>query len=306
MTGILLHTLAAALYALLAGYLWVTRWNPRVRQSARHAQAQAAHASAALSPPERAAILLPWLLHSWLLWQVLYGSSVLRFGFGQALSAMLWLAVAIYWLENLVVRVEGMQPLVLGLAAVCVVLPATFPGFPMPGYAGSLEFRLHLTLGMLAYSLFTLAALHALLMTVMERRLHGRPGAFHGPNHAAAGAAGGPLSGPLMNLPPLLTLESLLFQIIGLGFALLTLTLATGAVFSETLFGRPLSFDHKTVFALLSWIIFAVLLTGRYRYGWRGRRALRYTLAGFFSLLLAYVGSRFVLEVILHRPQVIG
>jgi len=304
MTGILLHTLAAALYALLAGYLWVTRWNPtRVRQTDRHAQAHGAHASAALSalsPSERAAILLPWLLHSWLLWQVLYGSSELRFGFGQALSAMLWLAVAIYWLENLVVPVEGMQPLVLGLAAVCVVLPAAFPGFPMPGYASSLEFRLHLTLGMLAYSLFTLAALHALLMTLMERRLHGRPSA-----HSAAGAAGGPLSGPLMNLPPLLTLESLLFQIIGLGFALLTLTLATGAVFSETLFGRPLSFDHKTVFALLSWVIFAVLLTGRYRYGWRGRRALRYTLAGFFSLLLAYVGSRFVLEVILHRPQVI-
>jgi len=71
------------------------------------------------------------------------------------------------------------------------------------------------------------------------------------------------------------------------------------------LLDRALQLDHKTVFALLSWVIFAVLLTGRYRYGWRGRRALRYTLAGFFSLLLAYVGSRFVLEVILHRPQVI-
>jgi ABC-type uncharacterized transport system permease subunit len=300
MTGILLHALTAALYAVLAGYLWITRWTAPSAVLATPTPARTA-----LSPAERTAILLPWLLHSYLLWQLLYGAPELRFGFGHALSAMLWLAVAIYWIENLFVRVEGMQPLVLGLAALCAPLPALFPGFAMPAFAGTLEFRLHLTLAMLAYSLFTLAALHALLMTLVERRLHGKPAGSHGTAHTATGALAGPLSGPLVALPPLLTLEALLFRIIGLGFVLLTLTLATGAAFSEALFGRPLSFDHKTVFAILSWIIFAVLLTGRYRYGWRGRMALRYTLAGFFSLLLAYVGSRFVLEVILHRPQVI-
>jgi ABC-type uncharacterized transport system permease subunit len=79
------------------------------------------------------------------------------------------------------------------------------------------------------------------------------------------------------------------------------LTLVTGIVFSETLFGRAMKFDHKTVFAVVSWFIFAALLCGRYFYGWRGRTALRWTLAGFVALLLAYVGSRFVLEVILRR-----
>jgi ABC-type uncharacterized transport system permease subunit len=82
---------------------------------------------------------------------------------------------------------------------------------------------------------------------------------------------------------------------------LLTLTLATGVVFSEEVFGTALRFNHKTLFAIFSWLIFGALLVGRWRYGWRGRKALRWTLAGFLALLLAYVGSRFVLEVILGR-----
>ena len=72
------------------------------------------------------------------------------------------------------------------------------------------------------------------------------------------------------NLPPLLTLETLLFRMIGAAFVFLTLTLVTGIAFSETLFGRALRFEHKTVFAVLSWLIFAWLLAGRWRYGWRG------------------------------------
>jgi ABC-type uncharacterized transport system permease subunit len=153
-------------------------------------------------------------------------------------------------------------------------------------------FRAHLLLAMLAYSLFTIAALHALLMALLERRLHG------GRHDAGSGA---PLVGALARLPPLLTLERLLFRILAAGFVLLTATLTTGALFSEELFGRPLRFDHKTLFAVLSWLIFAGLLAGRWRYGWRGRMALRWTLAGFVALLLAYVGTRFVLEVILGR-----
>jgi ABC-type uncharacterized transport system permease subunit len=105
----------------------------------------------------------------------------------------------------------------------------------------------------------------------------------------------------VMSLPPLLTLEKLLFRVIAAAFVFLTLTLATGIVFSETLFGRPLRADHKTVFAVLSWLTFGLLLLGRWLYGWRGRTATRWTLTGFVLLILAYVGSRFVLEVVLHR-----
>lgn len=126
-------------------------------------------------------------------------------------------------------------------------------------------------------------------MAVLERRLHT-----------------GALSGSLASLPPLLTMERTLFRIIWIGFLLLTVTLVSGVAFYETLFGKPLAFDYKTLyklgFGLASWVIFGALLLGRHVYGWRGRRALRWTLAGFVALLLAYVGTRFVLEVILGRP----
>jgi len=294
MLGILPHALAALLYGALALHFWRTRWRsqtPREPGIARW---------------ERAAIIVPFALHTWILQHELLALPELRFGFGQALSVTLWLAVLIYWFESLFVNLEGMQAVVLPVAAISVLLPGLFPGLAMPPYTNTAEFRAHLLLAMLAYGLFLVAALHALLMALVERHLHRdslfgmRRDSQFGPAQRAAPRPG-LLAGPLSSLPPLLTLERLLFRILALGFVLLTLTLVTGAIFSDELFGKPLRFDHKTLFGILSWVIFGLLLTGRYRYGWRGRRALRWTLAGFVALLLAYVGSRFVLEVVLGR-----
>jgi ABC-type uncharacterized transport system permease subunit len=276
MRAILLYGLTALLYAVLAIHFWRTRWRARER------------AERPMAAWERGAILLPLALHSILLYETLFAAPTLRFGFGQALSATLWLAVLVYWIENLFYRLEGMQPLVLGVAAACTPLPALFPGLESPAYAHTVQFRIHLALAIGAYSLLTIAALHALLMSLIEKRLHGR-------------SLGEELAGPLASLPPLLTLETLLFRILGAGFVMLTLTLVTGVAFSETLFGKALQFNHKTLFAVLSWAIFGLLLAGRHLHGWRGRRALRWTMAGFIVLLLAYVGSRFVVEVILGR-----
>ena len=105
----------------------------------------------------------------------------------------------------------------------------------------------------------------------------------------------------LKSLPPLLEMEALLFRILLAAFMLLTLTVVSGVFFSEQVFGKPFTFTHKTVFAILSWLIFGGLLAGHYLRGWRGRRAVRWTLAGFTALLLAYIGSKVVLEVILRR-----
>lgn len=271
MPSILLYAAASFLYAVLAVYFWRTRW---------HEQSGAPE----IALWERAAILLPLTLHTALIYDMTFGQPALHFGFGQALSVMLWLSVVIYFVESLFFELVGMQAPILALAAVCAPLPAVFPGLASPSYTHSTEFRMHLLLAMLAYSLFTIAALHAMLMTLMERRLHE-----------------GSMSGPFAALPPLLTMERLLFRVILAGFILLTLTLATGIVFSETLFGQAMKFTHKTLFAIISWLIFAALLSGRYFYGWRGKTALRWTLAGFATLLLAYIGSSFVLEVILRR-----
>jgi ABC-type uncharacterized transport system permease subunit len=253
----------------LAWHFWRTRWR--------------AQATSGLSPWERVAILAALGLHGWLLYDTVFARE-LRFGFAHALSAMMFLAVAVYWLESLAYRVEGLLPVALPLAAAAVPLPALFPGLASSSvYAQTVEFKLHLALAMIAYGLAVIALLHAALMAAAERQLHRR---------GTAAFAG---------LPPLLTLEALLFRLIAAAFVFLTLTLATGVAFSETLFGRALRADHKTIFALLSWLTFGWLLAGRRLYGWRGRTALRWTLTGFLLLLLAYVGSRFVLEVILQR-----
>ena len=267
-----LYSAASVCYLGLAAYFWRTNWSGPTRPAVRPALIG------------RFGILVPLAMHTWLLYAGVFAEPTLRFGFGQALSVMLWLAVVIYWIENLFVRLDGLQFFVLLLAAVCVVLPGTFSGIATQPHADSFVFRLHLVLAMAAYSLFTIAALQALLMAVLEKRLH-------------AGA----LTPSFAALPPLLTLERVLFRIIAIGFALLTATLATGFIFADQVFARAMRFDHKTLFAVTSWIIFAALLLGRWHYGWRGRTAIRWILSGFVALLLAYVGSRFVLEVILQR-----
>lgn len=274
----LLHSLAATLYLGLATHFWRSRWRGAVlNQPVR-----------GLAGWERGWLLAALVLHGLTLGMEIFPADGfgMRFGFAVALSMITWLAVSLYWIESFYARMEGLQMLGLPLAALCGLLPWVLPGQHLLSNANSPLFRLHFLMAMLAYSLFTLAALHAILMAVTERRLHR-----------------GRMTPLFAGLPPLLTMEALLFRLIHIAFALLTLTLASGIFFSEQIFGKALPFNHKTVFALLSWLIFAALLFGRYRYGWRGKKALRWTLTGFGVLLLAYVGSRFVLEVILGRSS---
>ena len=282
MPDIVIHVVASALYAALALHFWNTRW--RARPSA---------GAAGLQAWERSSILAPLALHGLLLYYILVAPDTPRFGFAFALSATLWMVVFIYWWESFFVNLEGILPVALGLAALCSLLTIWFPGLVRS--ATPFEFRLHLLLSIFATGVLTVALLHALLMAVVDRLLH------NARNRPGLPASGGLLAGPLAGLPPLLTLERMLFRLIGIAFALLTLTLATGLALSDTLFGRALRFNHETVFAVVAWVVFAILLAGRYFRGWRGRTALRWTLAGFMLVVLANIGSTFVLEVILGR-----
>jgi ABC-type uncharacterized transport system permease subunit len=236
--------------------------------------------------------LLPLIVlaHAVLLGDAILGSGGFRFGFAHALSGTLLLAVILLWVEGFFVRMLALDMLVFPAAAVCVVLPMVFHGAQSATASANPAFRLHLLIAIGAYSLLTIAALQALLMTAVDRRLH-----------AAFVDEGKGTGRWLAHMPPLLAMERLLFRLISSGFILLTLTVLSGIFFSEELFGRALRTDHKTIFAIAAWVVFAGLLTGRYVFGWRGRKALRWTLAGFLMLMLAYVGSRFVLEVILQR-----
>ena len=237
-----------------------------------------------------AGTLAGWLLHGGALWADMVLPGSLRLGFAIVLSATLWISVAAYWLENRNFSLDSLRVLVLPCAAVAVVLPALFPGSLValqdkPGLYGW-----HIAIAIMAYSSLTVAAFHAVLMAVQEASLHTRPGGKQGW-----------FATMIERLPALLTMERLLFRMIAFGFALLTLTVLSGIVFSEALFGRAMRWDHKTIFTMLSWLLFGLLLAGRRWRGWRGKTALSFTLSGFATLLLAYVGSRFVLEVVLHR-----
>lgn len=272
-----MHVLAAAIYTALGFHLWRTRWRAGVVNLLTPVPQ-------ALRRGERVALLVALLIHAVSIRFALFDGVHLHFGFALALSVMVWLAIALYWIESLYARLDGLLVIGLPVAAIASLLPGLFVEPHVLANIGSPAFRLHLLTAMLAYSFFTLAALHALLMAASERSLHQ-----------------GRLSPVLAGLPPLLTMEAILFRLIHIAFVLLSITLISGIFFSEYLFGQALRFDHKTFFAVLSWFIFAALLIGRHVRGWRGRIALRWTLTGFVTLLLAYVGSRFVLEVILNR-----
>lgn len=263
--------LTALLYAGLGAYFWRALWLEKNTATTPNAW-------------EKPAILLPLLLHAWLLLQLIIQPDGIRLGVGHAISAIAWLTVLVYWLGSLRNNLGCLQGFVLPFAALTIAAPLLLPATHTLPHTEQTLFKIHLFIATLAYSLFTIAAMHALLMAVVERHLHSRT-----------------LSTMLQRLPPLLTMEHLLFRILWAGFTLLTLTLMSGMLFSEELFGKALQLSHKTAFALVSWGIYAALLGGRLRYGWRGRTAIRWTLSGFLVLLLAYIGSKFVLEIVLGR-----
>ncbi|MEO7056231.1 MAG: cytochrome c biogenesis protein CcsA [Caldimonas sp.] len=212
------------------------------------------------------------------------GSSIpgARFGFAPALSITLWLVLGVYEVENRFVPLPGVRRALATCGMVVVVLAWLFPG-QVHAQAVSVWAPLHWLLGIASYGLFGVAVLHALLLNRAEQQM--RP---------TTQARLSPAKGP-----PLLRLERLTFGFVTAGFVLLSAAILLGAWFAD-----PWRWDHKSVFSILGWIVFAGLLAGRRAFGWRGPKATRGVYAGAVLLLLAYVGSRFVLEVVLNRPPV--
>ena len=216
-----------------------------------------------------------------------------RLGFGPVLSMTVWLVIAVYTVESRLVPLPAVRQW-LGLAGVlAVVVAALFPGDPKVMHSALAP--LHFALGVGSYGLFGAAVLHATLLDAAERRLRGNAlahvtGAARPANVASVAKA------PSFGMP-LLQLERLTFRFVEAGFAALTATLVLGIVTTvQWRWG-----DHKAVFSMLAWGVFAALLLGRHLRGWRGRKATRWLYFGAALLLLAYVGSRFVIEVLLGR-----
>jgi len=172
--------------------------------------------------------------------------------------------------------------LIFPVAAAMLILDVSYPTRPHPLINHNWQMSTHILTSILAFSLLNIAALQAILLAIQDQQLrHHHPKRF------------------MLALPPLQAMESLLFQMIATGLLFLTASLISGFFFIEDLFAQHLV--HKTVLSILAWIIFSALLIGRVRYGWRGQSAIQWTLIGFTSLLLAYFGSKMVLELILKK-----
>ncbi|TSE25082.1 Cytochrome C assembly protein [Tepidimonas sediminis] len=211
-----------------------------------------------------------------------FGSVPVRFGFAPTLSVTAWLVLAVYAVETQLYPQLGTRWTLAGLGAAAVLLALLFPGTAYPSLA-SPWLPLHWALGFASYGLLGAAVAHGWMMQRTE----------------AAIRAGGMQPTAL----PLLALERLTFRFVAAAFALLTLTLIAGWTFATLLAPTARWITHKTVFTALSWAVLAVLLWGRWRWGWRGRLAVRMLYAAGALLLLGYVGSHFVLEVILRRAM---
>ncbi|MFO8023961.1 inner membrane protein YpjD [Thiohalophilus sp.] len=268
--NLLLPALAAILLYLLAGVLL---WRRLV-------------SGTPAAPATRLRLLAPGLvavaLHGVLLWQVLFTPAGVDIGFYTIFTLVGWLAALLLLLSALSRPVESLGIVVLPFTAITVVLRLLSDEHNIlaRNLAAGLEF--HILVSILAYSLLSIAVVQAILLYFQDAHLHNKqPG------------------GIVRALPPLETMETMLFQMIGLGFIVLSISLFSGGLYLEDILAQHLV--HKTVLSIIAWILFGILLWGRVQFGWRGRIAIRWTIAAFIALMLAYFGSKFVLELVLHR-----
>ncbi len=214
---------------------------------------------------------------------IIYSAIVMPFGlnisFVNSLSLVAWLVVFLYLIVEIRKPAETLGFFVLPIACIAVILQL-FQSDSVTLIARSFELQLHIVLSLLAYGLFIIAAGQAILLRIQTHYLKNKhPGGF------------------IRSLPPLQSMEDLLFQIIQIGFILLTLALLSGFIFLDNIFAQHLL--HKTVLSIIAWLLFAILLWGRWHFGWRGKKAINFTLGGFIFLMLSYFGTKIVLELIL-------
>lgn len=219
------------------------------------------------------------LIHAYLLYLRLFGVNGLELSFFTVFSLIAWVITTMILLAAWREPIENLAIGVFPLAALALVLRLTSDNVHHLSTSLSLGLEIHIITSIIAYALLSLAALQAILLYIQDSHLHNK--------HPA---------GYVRALPPLETMEQLLFRMIGTGFIILCISLGTGLFYIEDLISQ-----HKTVLSVGAWILFAILLFGRWKFGWRGRIAIRWTLTGFALLLLAYFGSKFVLELILQR-----
>ncbi|VAW54020.1 Inner membrane protein YpjD [hydrothermal vent metagenome] len=221
------------------------------------------------------------VLHAHILYKSLFGLSGFQFGFFDASSSVAMVIGLLVLLMSIKRRTEILAIVMLPISAITLLIQSFYSSTYMLPYDAPQGLKIHVLVSIIAYSLLGLAACMSILLSLQNKMLH---------NHHPGGL--------MKKLPPLQVMEKLLFDFILAGFLGLTLALLSGFIFLEDLFAQHLV--HKTILSIIAWLVFATLLIGRFTIGWRGRTAIRWTLSGFVSLMLAYFGSKFVFEFIIN------
>jgi ABC-type uncharacterized transport system permease subunit len=250
------------LYALSAWVMWRSVKNPR------------------LEPIAWILILIAIIGHSDVIMHMMRGNARFSIGLLEALSLLGWTLAVLACLISIDKQNRVLGAILMMSAAVGAAM--SFAGPSHAEVAAGWELTAHILLSMGAAALLFAAAVTAILLVILDRRLRMRR-----------------IVDLSSTLPPLDALEKIMFRLVAAGFGLLTLALITGFVFVTNLFTQNLV--QKTVLSLIAWLIFGVLLIGRLRFGWRGRSAVRWTLSGFGILAVAYFGVKFVLEYLFGR-----
>ncbi len=226
--------------------------------------------------------LVALLGHAVIAWDSVFSSGGVNLGFYK-ISALIFLVINVACITSMARRPLQNLLLVLFPLSALAVLVSTFAPDTL-ALSSDLDggMLLHISSSILAYAVLTLAAVQSALLALQDHQLKHR--------HTR---------GIVQILPPLQQMESMLFELLWIGVSLLTIAIVSGFVFIEDIFAQSLV--HKTVLTIVAWALFSVLLWGHYQLGWRSQTAVRFTLAGFFLLMLAFFGSKLVLELILQR-----
>lgn len=224
------------------------------------------------------------LAHAIVLLHTVITATGLNLGFYHALSLMSWVVALLVIIVTVIKPVENLSLVFLPLTAIALLVEQLVPNDDILTETATIGLQLHILLSVTAYSMLTIAALQSIVLAIQEAQLRKKH------------------PGPIMGvLPPLQMMEEILVQILAIGFFLLSMSLATGLMFIRDIFAQHIS--QKIVLSIISWCVFALLLWGRWSWGWRGKHLIRWTLSGFTLLVLAYFGSKIVYEFILNTPM---
>lgn len=225
---------------------------------------------------------LALIFHGFSSFNLVFTESGIDLGFFPVASLIFWFIACIAVVTSLRKPIDSLLVLLFAFSALAVAFSLFAPGNYSPRTDISAGVAVHVVCSILAYAVLSIAALQAVLVFTLEYQLKHK-GGFKA----------------IQILPPLQTMEEILFQLIALGLALLTVAIGSGFIFVDDVFAQQLA--HKTVFSIIAWLVYAFLMVAHMTMGWRGPRAVRWTLWGFFLLMLGFFGSKFVLELLLER-----